>query len=86
MKKISLYLILFLAALITRAQQSASYNSFKEEFGDSRLKFFRSGSTGTKADFKWKSGVTSSVEPSTKILLMKIDPADSAGAGRGPAT
>ena len=84
MKKISLYLVLFLAAFITRAQQSTSYNSFKEEFGDSSLKFFRWGSTGTKSDFKWKSGVTSSVEPSTKILLMKIDPADSAGAGRGP--
>src|SRR6476619_7101504 len=84
MKKINLYLVLFLAAFVTRAQQSASYNSFKEEFGDSSLKFFKWGSTGTKADFKWKSGVTSSSEPGTKILLMKIDPADSAGAGRGP--
>ncbi len=39
---------------------------------------------GAKDSFKWKSGVASSTDSSTKVLLFKIDPADSAGAGIGP--
>ena len=74
MKKISLFLALFSLALIASAQQSGLHNSFVEEFSDTTLKYFRWGSTGTKADFKWRSGVSSSSEPGTKILLMKIDP------------
>ena len=84
MKNISLFLLSFSVTLITSAQQSGLSNSFNEEFSDTTLKYFRWGSTGTKADFKWKSGVNSSSEPGTKVLLMKIDPEDSAGAGRGP--
>jgi len=84
MKKISLFLVLFSLTLITSAQQSALHNSFSEEFNDSTFKHFRWGSTGTKADFKWRSGVSSSSEPGTRILLMKMDPEDRAGAGRGP--
>src|SRR5205085_9863579 len=53
-------------------------------FNDSTLKNFRYGSTGNKTDFKWKSGVNSPTEPGIKILSFKIDPTDSAGAGRGP--
>jgi beta-glucanase (GH16 family) len=45
---------------------------------------FRYGSTGSKDVFKYTVGVTSSVEPGTKVLLFKIDPVDSAGPGRGP--
>src|SRR5689334_18182803 len=84
MKKITLFLSLLSLTLITKAQQSGLQNSFIEDFSDTSLKYFRWGSTGTKADFKWRCGVSSSSEPRTKILLMKIDPADSAGAGRGP--
>lgn len=72
------------AALITAAQETGNHQSFVEHFNNSTLEHFRYGSTGNKAAFKWKSGVTSKVEPGTTILSFKIDPADSAGAGRGP--
>jgi len=84
MKKISSFLVLVSIALIASAQQSGMHNSFVEEFNDTTFKYFRWGSTGTKAEFKWRSGVSSSSEPGTQILLMKMDPQDSAGAGRGP--
>ena len=84
MNKISILLVLFSLTLITCAQQTGLHNSFCEEFSDTLLKHFRWGSTGTKADFKWRSGVPSSSEPGTRILLMKMDPEDRAGAGRGP--
>jgi beta-glucanase (GH16 family) len=57
---------------------------FTEDFNDSTLQNFLYGSTGVKDAFKWRVGVNSSSEPGTKVILMKIDPADSAGAGRGP--
>lgn len=58
--------------------------AFTEDFNDSTLHNFKYGSTGAKDAFKFQSGVTSSIEKNTKVLLFKIDPADSAGAGRGP--
>lgn len=63
------------------AQNAAS---FFENFDDGSMSNFRYGSTGNKADFKWKSGSPSTVDKSLKVLSFKIDPADSAGAGRGP--
>ena len=68
----------------TLGQETKLANSFKEDFNDSTLKNFRWGSTGTKSDFKWNSGVTSSIEPATKILSLKLDPDERPGAGRGP--
>ena len=59
-------------------------HDFTEDFNTPSLQNFRYGSTGARHDFKWQSGVPSSSEPNTKVLLFKIDPADSAGAGRGP--
>ncbi|MEP6597107.1 MAG: glycoside hydrolase family 16 protein [Ginsengibacter sp.] len=84
MKQTILGALLFFIGFITNAQKDSISNSFIEDFSDSTLKNFRYGSTGNKADFKWKSGASSPTEPGTKILLFKIDPADSAGAGRGP--
>ena len=72
-----------LIALTTNAQESAPHG-FSEEFNDSALHNFHYGSTGVKDAFKWQAGASSSSEPATKVLLFKIDPADSAGAGRGP--
>jgi beta-glucanase (GH16 family) len=83
MKFAILSAVLSFAAFTIKAQDGIS-NSFKEDFSDSTLKNFRYGSTGNKTDFKWKSGVNSPTEPATKILSFKIDPNDSAGAGRGP--
>ena len=83
MKQTSLLLLLLLMGITTYAQEGKLSPAFTENFSDSTLHYFHYGSTGNKAPFKWKSGVTET-EPNTKVLLFKIDPADSAGAGRGP--
>lgn len=75
--------LFFLNASIN-AQEGKHTGLFTEDFTDSNFKNFRIGSTGTSAAFKCRSGVQSSSEPGTKILLMKMDTADRAGAGRGP--
>src|SRR6185295_2561618 len=67
-----------------KAQTAIPQNSFFEDFNDSVSANFRNGSTGTKAGFKMKVGAASQLEKSAKILSLKIDPQDSAGAGRGP--
>jgi beta-glucanase (GH16 family) len=67
-----------------QAQKIREDGSFVENFNNPVSKFFRYGSTGNAADFKKAFGVNSITEPGTKILSFKIDPADSAGPGRGP--
>lgn len=57
---------------------------FKEDFNKSKSPFFRYGSTGTKAKFKYKMGVKSPSEEGTRILSFKIDPEEKPGAGKGP--
>ena len=83
-KRTSLIAALCIAVFTASAQTGKLHGPFTENFNDSTLTNFRWGSTGTKAAFKWKSGVRSSVENDSKILLMKMDPEDRAGAGRGP--
>lgn len=83
MKQI-LFIISFFTSLTGYAQQENLAHAFTENFNDSVLQNFRYGSAGNKAAFKWQPGVTSKTEPDSKVLLFKIDPADSAGAGRGP--
>jgi hypothetical protein len=77
-----LVFILFVGSLRAFAQENSA--SFVEDFSEGSLKNFRYGSTGTKSDFKWKSGAVAATDKRLKILSLKIDPADSAGAGRGP--
>jgi hypothetical protein len=79
-----LLLVSFFISLTIYAQKENLAPAFVENFSDTVLKNFRYGSTGIKDAFKWQSGVTSNAEPGSKVLLFKIDPADSAGAGRGP--
>jgi beta-glucanase (GH16 family) len=83
MKQILLLFSFFISFAI-HAQNGKSPHSFIENFSDSGLENIRYGSTGNKSVFKWQSGVTSKTEPGSKVLLFKIDPLDSAGAGRGP--
>lgn len=78
-----LFALLPLIAFRANAQDTARY-AFTESFDDSSLHNFHYGSTGVRDTFKWTAGATSSTEPASKVLLFKIDPADSAGAGRGP--
>ncbi len=82
MKTLFLASIISLIAFQANAQETA--HAFTEEFNDTTLYNFHYGSTGLKDAFKWQVGAASSIEPATKVLLLKIDPADSAGAGRGP--
>ena len=79
-------IVSFVAVLLIfkASAQVAFGQSFTEDFNDSTLRNFRYGSTGVRDAFKWKIGAPSSAEPGTKVLLFKIDPADSAGPGRGP--
>ena len=83
MKKLPL-LLSFVISFTVHAQNEKLSHSFIENFNDSVLENFRYGSAGNKAAFKWQSGTTSKTEPATKVLLLRIDPMDSAGAGRGP--
>lgn len=64
--------------------QTGMAPSFTEDFGDSVLHNFRYGSTGVKDGFKWAAGVPSAFEQNASVLRFRIDPADSAGPGRGP--
>ncbi len=83
--KIKILVAIFVIMIFTaNAQKDTYHNAFMEGFTNDTLENFRYGSTGTRTDFKWKSGVNSLSEPGTKILSFKIDPEDSAGAGRGP--
>lgn len=77
--------ILFLISLLlgVTAYCQAQSHSFIENFSDTVLHHFRYGSTGRKDAFKWRSGVTDETN-NAKVLSLKIDPLDSAGAGRGP--
>jgi Glycosyl hydrolases family 16 len=84
MKKLIISVIAGLVALAASAQRESATHAFSEDFNDTALKNFRYGSTGSKNADKYKVGAHSSIEPGTKVLLLKIDPADSAGAGRGP--
>jgi beta-glucanase (GH16 family) len=79
MTKITLTLIALQIIVVTTHAQSID-----EQFNDGSLHNFIYGSTGVKDPFKWKAGVPSSIEPKTNVLLFTIDPADSAGPGRGP--
>jgi hypothetical protein len=85
MKK-QLFLVLGLVSLVIDCWSQTEINNQNiiEDFADTSMFFFRYGSTGNKSDFKWKSAVNSTFEPGTKVLSFKIDPSDSAGAGRGP--
>lgn len=83
MKKI-LPAILFFTNFSLYAQKENLAGSFIENFNDPVLHYFRYGSTGVKDAFKWQSGVTSTISPNSKVLVFRIDPKDSAGAGRGP--
>lgn len=83
MKHITGLAILLIAFTSTTIAQSAD-SSFFEDFETPGLKNFRYGSTGTKSEFKWKSGVMSKSAKGVKVLSFKLDPSDSAGAGRGP--
>lgn len=82
--KQSVLLLSFMIGLTAHAQNGKVSPAFTENFNDTILQNFRYGSTGNPSAFKWHSGLSAATEPGTKVLSLRIDPADSAGAGRGP--
>jgi hypothetical protein len=84
MKKSILSVLTGLTILTVSAQKEVARHAFTEDFNDTALTHFQYGSRGARDAFKYEVGVNSSIEPGTKVLLFRIDPADSAGAGRGP--
>lgn len=84
MKRMMLIAMVFIAGLWSCVQEDSSHKSFFEDFNKSDSKYFQHHSGGIGADFTWALGVDSPTDPGTGILSFKIDPEDSAGAGRGP--
>jgi len=60
------------------------HRSFREDFSGATLQYFRFASEGNRASFTRTFGGQSPTEPGSRVLSFKIDPADPAGAGRGP--
>ena len=84
MKIFLIFLILSFMLLPSDSQEIDLHDSFIENFQNEQPEFFRYGSTGKKAGWKWKSGKTSSETADSKVLSFKIHPKEAAGAGKGP--
>ncbi len=84
MKQKIIIAVVIIAVLSSFTRKDKFHRSFFEDFSKSGSAYFHSGSTGHTAEFKCKFGENSPSEPGAKILSLKIDPQDSAGAGRGP--
>jgi hypothetical protein len=83
-KQLFVTAIILIAGISAFAQQDKYHSNFVENFNRSSPKNFQPITGGKGADFIWQFGVRSPSERKTKILSFKIDPEDSAGAGRGP--
>ena len=83
MKSIFLKAIV-LCACVSSTTSVSDDKSFREDFNTSAPKHFRFASSGNNADFTRAFGVDSPTEAGTRVMSFKIDPSDSAGAGRGP--
>lgn len=83
--RILLILFAFYSVLLSSDSRNEEFHDpFLEEFSSRKSEFFRYGSTGRKAGFKWKSGQNSSGKDDSKILSFRINPKDEAGPGKGP--
>ena len=84
MKQFLIIAVFLIVGLSTCTQQDQYHDFFYEDFSSSTSKYFQHHTGGNGADFTWTFGVGSPTEAETNILSFKIDPEDSAGAGRGP--
>lgn len=82
--KISISLIIALFVLLACNTSEPVGRSFREDFDTDMPKYFTYASGGNRAGFTRSFGVPSAIEKGTKVMSFKIDPADPAGAGRGP--
>ncbi len=84
MRKAIIVLIACIAGLSTCTEQGKYHDSFIEDFNRASSQYFEYHTSGKGAGFTRAFGVDSKFEQGTKVLSFKIDPEDSAGAGRGP--
>lgn len=84
MKKLLILVFIITLLQTARAQTPQYHGAFTEHFKDTSTTNFRYGSTGTPSTQKWKLAKPSSTASDARVLSFKLDPADSAGAGRGP--
>lgn len=77
-------MLFFVIASLIPNKSEKKHKSFREDFSKAKSTNFRYGSTGTKADFKYKMGTDSPSEPGTNILSFKLNPDEKAGPGKGP--
>jgi hypothetical protein len=84
MKISKLFTIAILIGLSSCEEEDPYHKAFFEDFNEFQSEYFQHHSGGMGADFTWDFGVDSPSDPGTTILSFKIDPEDSAGAGRGP--
>ncbi|MFD1143582.1 glycoside hydrolase family 16 protein [Larkinella insperata] len=80
----NLLLLLALVCFSARSQPRPVHKAFKESFTTPTSPYFSYGSTGQNLPFKSAQGVASPTEPNTTILSFRINPAEAAGAGKGP--
>jgi beta-glucanase (GH16 family) len=84
MRILMILTLLMVGTLPPDLPQDEFHEAFREEFSSRKLEFFRYGSTGKKAGFKWKSGKKSGEIADSKILSFKLNPSEEAGPGKGP--
>ncbi|MBR0532105.1 MAG: family 16 glycosylhydrolase, partial [Bacteroidales bacterium] len=84
MKKYSLCTLLILVAGQIYAQEAKFHSAFTEDFSKETSEFFNYNYRQSGYDSRYYSGIRSFTEAGTDIMLYRIDPADPAGAGRGP--
>jgi beta-glucanase (GH16 family) len=80
----NLLVLLVFAAITVPGCTKKFHNSIFEDFDSSGSEYFRHSTGGRGADFTWTFGAESPTEPGKKVLLLRIDPEDNPGAGRGP--
>lgn len=86
MKRIILTSALVALGFAASAQETPKFHgAFKEDFSERSSEYFDYNYRhGGADDFRYFSGFESSIEKGTGVMLYRIDPADPAGAGRGP--
>ena len=75
---------LMLCALAFGQEAPKFHGAFKEDFSEGSSEYFDFNYRPSGEDFRYFSGFPSLSEEGTSVMLYRMDPADPAGAGRGP--
>ena len=80
----TLTVLILLAAGQALAQDAKFHDAFTENFSKETSEYFDYNYRPSGHDFRYYSGIRSFSEEGTDVMLYRIDPADPAGAGKGP--